>query len=71
MEKEVFEAKIKIGDLHEERHLIIEIKDVEDGQYGMSKAYPVTRMNNEELLQNFIAELKHLKDLGYIIHYQI
>ena len=37
----------------------------------MSKAYPVSRMNNEELLQNFIAELKHLKDLGYIIHYQI
>ena len=61
MEKEVFEA----------RHLIIEIKDVEDGQYGMSKAYPVSRMNNEELLQNFIAELKHIKDLGYIIHYQI
>ncbi len=71
MKKEEFEAKIKIGELHEERHLIIEIKDVEDGQYEMSKAYPVSRMNNEELLQNFIAELKHLKDLGYIIHYQI
>ena len=70
MEKEVFEAKIKIGDFHEERHLIIEIKDAEDGKYGMSKAYPVSKMNNEELLKNFIEELKHLKKLGYMIHYQ-
>ncbi len=71
MAKEEFEARIKIGDLHEERHLIIEIKDVIDGQYGMSKAYPIKRLNNEELIQGFIAELKHLDILGYTIHYQI
>lgn len=71
MKKEKFEARIKIGDLHKERYLIIEIKDVEDGQYGMSKAYPIQRINNEELIQDFLGELKHLDRLGYIIHYQI
>ncbi len=71
MEKEEFEARIKIGDLHGERHVIIEIKDVEDGQYGMSTAYPIERLNNEELIQGFIGELKHLKWLGYTIYYQV
>lgn len=71
MKKEEFEARIRIGNLHEERHLIIDIKDVEDGQYGMCKAYPIQKLNNEELVHNFLGELKHLDILGYTIHYQL
>ncbi len=71
MAKEKYEARVRIGDLHEERHLIIDIKDVLDGQYGMSKAYPITRLNNEELVKGFVSELKHMESLGYIIHYEI
>ncbi|MCI8470651.1 MAG: hypothetical protein HFJ35_04095 [Clostridia bacterium] len=70
MGKEKFEARISIGDLHEEKHLMIEIKDVEDGQYGLGTAYPIKNLSNEELIQKFIEELKHIDNLGYIIHYQ-
>ena len=71
MAKEKYEARVRIGDLHKRRYLIIDIKDVLDGQYGMSTAYPIERLNNEELVRGFVSELKQMKHLGYIIHYEI
>lgn len=70
MGKEEFEARVRIGDFHKEKHLMIEIKDVDDGQYGLGTAYPIKNLSNEELIQKFVEELKHIDDLGYIIHYQ-
>ncbi len=71
MAEEKFETRVRIGDFHKERYLMIELKDIEDGKYEISTAYLIKNMNNEELIESFISKLKELDKLGYVIHYQI
>ena len=68
--KKNFEAKVEVKDLHKDgrNYLVIETKTYDEEKFETSKAYEISKLNQENV-ENFLNQLHELQKLNYKINF--